>query len=111
MGCLAAYRLLEKGRFTDCPSSDATKEGWQLETDQVRQFVEASCVVEKHARVASSSLFGAYRSWANQVGIQGTLSQNTFSSRLQALGLKPHRGAQGERQVVGLKLSSLDFLN
>lgn len=104
-------RLFDQGRFTDCPSSDAAKEAWRLETDQVRQFVEACCVVDKHARVASGSLFQAYRYWANEVGIQGTLSQNTFSSRLQALGLKPHRGAKGERQVVGLNLGSFDFLN
>lgn len=104
-------RLLEYGRFTECPSSDAAKEAWQLETDQVRQFVEACCTIDAHARAPSRSLFGEYRCWANGVGIQGTLSQNTFSSRLQALGFKPHRGSQGERQVVGLKIRSFDFLD
>lgn len=104
-------RLLEHGRFTECPSSDAIKASWQMETDQVRQYVEAYCVIDAHARVSSKSLFRSYRSWATEVGIRGTLSQNTFSSRLQALGFKPHRGAQGERQVVGLKVSSFDFLD
>ena len=104
-------RLFERGRFTDCPSSDDAKKAWQLESDQVRQFVEACCVVDTQARVASGALFVAYRSWANDVGIKGTLSQNTFSSRLQALGLKPHRGAQGERQVVGLKFRTFEFLD
>lgn len=104
-------RLLERGRFTECASSDAVKKAWRLETDQVQQFVEACCVAVPDAREGSGSLFRAYRDWAHAAGIQRALSQNSFSSRLQGLGFALFRGTGGERQIVGLRLGRFEFLD
>ena len=98
-------RLLERGQFTECPSSDTAKDEWRLETDQVQQFVQARCVADGSARTGSGMLFYEYRAWGHEAGIQRTLSRNSFSNRLQVLGFVPVRGGGGERQFAGLRLN------
>ena len=97
-------RLLDKKRFTDCPSSNAIKVEWRLEADQVRQFVDEYCLKKPSKRVAFSVVFNAYKAWADDSGIRQPVSKNTFSSRINGLGFSAHKGTNGERQVVGLEL-------
>ena len=99
-----ATRLLVRKDFTECPSSDAIKDEWRLEADQVRQFVEECCAEKPDERVASRTIFSSYQVWAREAGINRTVSKNTFSSRLQGLGFLNRKGTKGERQVVGLEL-------
>ena len=104
-----AARLLVRKEFTECPSSDAIKDEWRIEADQVRQFVEECCGEKPDERVASRKVFSSYQVWAREAGINRTVSKNTFSSRLQGLGFPNHKGTKGERQVVGLELLRNDF--
>lgn len=103
-------RLLNKGHFTDCPSSEIDKGEWRLETDQVQQFVQEMCVLDSNARAQSAELFAEYKNWAIAAGIQHALSRNTFSTRLRGLGFTTPRGTGGVRQFAGLRLEKSEFL-
>lgn len=63
-----AARLLVRKEFTECPSSDAIKDEWRLEADQVRQFVEEYCGEKPDQRVASRKVFSSYQAWAREAG-------------------------------------------
>lgn len=102
-------RLITKNDFTECPSSESIKKEWSLEVDQVKQFVEMCCEVAPQHKESSQRLFQAYRGWTQQVGINRTLAQNTFTNRLRFLKFAPHRNSK-ERYLLGLALKPRDFL-
>lgn len=105
-------RLFTSNRFTDCPSSEAIKVHWQLEADQVRQFVEDCCVLGEDFSHGSGQLFSEYLIWTGTVGIKRNLSHNTFSNRLEQLGYVRTRGGNGRREFLGITLpKSAGFLD
>jgi regulator of sigma D len=56
--------------------------------DEVRQFVEERCVLEKHAVEKGRKLRNAYEEWANQRNVSETnlISVKKFSNALQQIG-------------------------
>ncbi len=102
-------RLIEKGAFTSCPSSlERTKE-WRMDADQVALFVEEACERDSLAVVESSEVYRKYKEWAMEAGIQRTLGRKNFTQRLIRLGFESSKGAQGVRQIRGLKVKVTCF--
>ncbi len=85
---LDAYAEGVKNGFTNPPSSEAAKEEWRLEADQVQQFVKELCVERKYddAMVKCQRLYNAYRDWADDVGIGKKVTLKNFRDRLTRLG-------------------------
>jgi putative DNA primase/helicase len=104
--CLAAYAKALQDGFTRPASSEAAKNEWKLETDQVAQFVEEACTRETDSREKSSEVFKHYKSWVELNGIKLAVTHKTLRDRLTHLGF----GKQKTREcawVVGLKLNGV----
>lgn len=102
--CLAAYAQALQHGFTSPASSEAAKKEWQLETDQVAQFVEDACTRDPDHREKSSDVYREYQIWAEENGIKKTVTHKTLRDRLTSLSF----GKQKTREsnwVTGLKLN------
>jgi len=99
---LGAYTQAQANGFTTPASCVAAREEWRLEADQVAQFVEAECAGETGYKSPSQALFNEYRRWAENQGIQRTLSQKSFKDRLVQLGFGHTRDKFG-KYYIGIK--------
>lgn len=106
---LEAYRMALLVGFTDASSSQAAKQEWRLEADQVAQFVEERCVRAIHGKILIGTLYETYRSWALEQGITRTVSKKSLRERLTRLGFGETRQSYG-RFVVGLEIASEGFV-
>lgn len=88
--------------FTMPASCKEARERWRLEADQVAQFVESECEEDAGSRIPPQQLFNAYRSWAEENGIQKRLTQRSFLDRLVMLGFKRLKSG-GVRYITGVK--------
>ncbi|CAG34908.1 hypothetical protein, probably cold-shock inducible [Desulfotalea psychrophila LSv54] len=102
---LHAYANAVLNGFTKPDSSEQAKEEWRLEADQVQQFVEDCCEKSPYEEIESSTLFRAYRSWAETNGIRKMLSQKSFRDRLTRLGFGSKRNKQA-RLVTGIAMAN-----
>jgi putative DNA primase/helicase len=101
--CLAAYaQALQRG-FTRPASSEAAKNEWRLEIDQVAQFVEDACTRNPDSGEKSSEVYAQYKSWVNLNGVKHPVTHKTLRDRLTLLGFGKKKTNQGN-WVVGLKL-------
>ncbi len=99
-GCRAWQRV---GLDEPSPVRSATA-GYREEMDILGQFLEARCTVTPEARVSSTPLYIAYKSWCEDNGEQA-LTQTAFSLRLKERGLEK-RKCGGVIKWRGLGLAS-----
>lgn len=64
--------------------------------------MESECEEDAGSRIPPQQLFNAYRSWAEENGIQKRLTQRSFLDRLVMLGLKRLKSG-GVRYITGVK--------
>jgi putative DNA primase/helicase len=98
-----AYALALTDGFTAPASSEAAKQEWRLEADQVAQFVDDVCLREAGAKATAAEVFDAYRDWAMSNGIKKTMSQKGLRERLTRLGFGEGRDMKA-RYYVGLRV-------
>jgi putative DNA primase/helicase len=101
--CLAAYAQALPRGFTRPASSEAAKNEWRLEIDQVAQFVEDACTRDPDGSEKSSEVYAQYKSWVALNGIKHPVTHKTLRDRLTLLGFGKKKTNQGN-WVVGLKL-------
>ena len=99
-----AADILKNGEFTTVESSEKAKKIWRVEADQVAQFVEERCILDKEASATSREIWQSYRFWTGEVGIKRSLNRNNFSNRLVRLGIDKVKGAGGVRRLLGIRL-------
>jgi putative DNA primase/helicase len=99
-------RLFKNNSFTTSPSSIKAINEWKLEADQVAQFVADQCTLKNNASISSGELYKEYKAWADEVGIQKTLGQKNFTTRLIRLGCSKGRGTGGSRQILGIAFNA-----
>lgn len=100
---LNAYaEALQRG-FTAPQSSEAAKNEWRLEADQVAMFVDEVCERDQYAQIAMGDLYRAYQDWASESGIGKTVTMKSMRDRLTRLGFGNQRD-RSARFVTGLKL-------
>ena len=103
---LEAYASALVDGFTQPISSEAAKQEWRLEADQVALFVDETCQRVPEGRTPSGEVFQAYTFWAAENGIAKTMSQKGLRDRLTRLGFGSDRDRAG-RYVTGLKLPTI----
>ncbi len=103
--CLNAYARALANGFTEPQSSEDAKAEWRLEADQVALFVEEDCHRDPGARTRVSIVFAAYKAWADENGIQKTMSKKGLRDRLTRLGFGADRDGK-TRYVTGLQVGS-----
>ena len=101
---LKAYAMALIMGFTEPPSSQAAREEWRLEADQVALFVEECCTRQPTGKETIDDVYNAYGNWAQREGISKTMGKKGFRDRLTRLGFENSR-TSSNRQVVGLVLS------
>ncbi len=102
--CLAAYaQALQRG-FTRPASSEAAKNEWRLEVDQVAQFVEDACTRDPDSSEKSSEVYAQYKNWVALNGVKHPVTHKTLRDRLTLLGFGKKKGREGN-WVTGLKLN------
>lgn len=89
--------------FTQPPSSDAAKNDWRLEADQVAMFVDEVCERDSYAQTPAKRVFEVYRAWAADSGIAKTVSMKSLRDRLTRLGFGSNRD-RAARYVTGLRI-------
>jgi putative DNA primase/helicase len=102
---LDAYALALTEGFTSPASSEAAKQDWRLEADQVAQFVDDVCTRDLGAKATSADVFHAYRNWAGGNGIHKAMSKRGLRDRLTRLGFGADKD-RAARYVTGLRLPS-----
>jgi putative DNA primase/helicase len=100
---LTAYAKAIAEGFTLPASSDAAKQEWRLEADQVAQFVDDVCTRDAEARSKAADVFAAYQDWALDNGIKQTMSQKGLRDRLTRLGFGADKD-RAARYVTGLSV-------
>ena len=100
---LTAYANALRDGFTTPASSEAAKQEWRLEADQVAQFVDDVCTRDAEARSKAADVFSAYQDWALDNGIKQTMSQKGLRDRLTRLGFGYHKDSTA-RYVTGLRV-------
>lgn len=98
----ALSRLLDRGEFTQCKSSETAKDKWRYEADQVAQYVNERCEVGPWLSTPSATVWKGYVSWAEAAGIKQTVNRNTLTNRLQRLGVSLAKGDRGVRLLKGI---------
>lgn len=100
---LWAYaQVIKRGGFTVPASTIEAQRKWQIEANQVAQFVEERCDVRAEARTTIEILYSTYQGWAQAVGVRQTLGQRHFCDRLEQLGHMRVKGTAGVRLIGGL---------
>ena len=96
--------VLKRDSFTVCPSSEEALKQWQLENDQVAQFIEDECELGPDKRTTSEDAYNRYRAWATGSGVRNVVGRKTFTNRLARKGVKPKKGTNGVRLLLGIAL-------
>jgi putative DNA primase/helicase len=101
---LDAYAEAERFQFTQPSSSEASKNEWRLEADQVALFVEECCERDSNTQATIGDVYRAYKAWAADSGIQKTVTLKSMRQRLTKLGFGTDRDRQA-RYVTGLRIT------
>ena len=80
-----AARLQRQGRYTQPVSATQAKLDWQLDSDQVRQFVDDCARLDEGAETPIDELYEAFVEWCRKTGHVG-MNRNRFGARLRSLG-------------------------
>ncbi|MFS8052337.1 phage/plasmid primase, P4 family [Rhizobium sp. BR 317] len=103
----AYVQVVKRGGFTIPASSLAAQRKWQIEANQVAQFVEDRCDVRADGKATIELLYSIYQGWAQSVGVRQTLGQRHFCDRLEQLGYMRAKGTAGVRIISGLTLKGM----
>lgn len=102
---LEAYGDAVMFGFTQPPSSDAAKNDWRLEADQVAMFVDEVCERDSFAQTPMGEVYRAYKEWAADSEIQKTVTLKSMRQRLNKLGFGSDKDRKA-RYVTGLRLTA-----
>ncbi|MCD2183504.1 phage/plasmid primase, P4 family [Rhizobium sp. GN54] len=104
---LNAYAgVVSRNAFTVPASSVSAQRKWQVEADQVAQFVEERCETRTGGTVSISFLYSTYQGWAQAMGIRNMLGQLQFGNRLEQLGYRRTR-TRAERMFTGIVMQGM----
>lgn len=98
-GCLEWQRI----GLAEPEAVKAATQNYRDEMDTVAQFVAERCLVEKHARVAFSAIYEAFKVWADADGVRH-MSKTALGRRLTERGFEKSTLNGGYRGYCGLRL-------
>lgn len=112
------YRLTQnRGHFSKLLSSEKSVENWKMQSDAVKQFIDAceagevfdqgSCLKIKPSPLGAlkrAIVFDAYADWMKKAQAK-PIDRAIFYRKLQELGLRL-KTVNGERQIEGLELQT-----
>ena len=101
-------RLLERDKFTEVASNEVAKREWRVQADQVAQFVEECCTLDRSSTMPSVAVYDSYQRWALGAGIGKRVNRKTFTQRLERLGVTKAKGTAGARLLVGIRPNPLE---
>jgi putative DNA primase/helicase len=100
-GCL----LWLSDRLEPSPAIRKNSDEYKDESDVLKEFIEANCLLDKTAKVDQRGLWNRWQIWAKEMGFYpGTKS--SFTRRLSDRGIDSSGYLGKERAYVGIKLSN-----
>jgi P4 family phage/plasmid primase-like protien len=100
-GCL----LWLSDRLEPSPAIRKNSDEYKDESDVLKEFIEANCLLDKTAKVDQRGLWNRWQFWAKEMGFYpGTKS--SFTRRLSDRGIDSRGYLGKERAYVGIKLSN-----
>lgn len=106
----ALKHLFTDGAFVEPQSSKDAKKDWLLQSDQVTQFVNESCVLNVDGRVSVDTLYRTYRMWATDSGFKSLVTKKTFTQRLVISGVGSTKSGS-VRYYSGVQIDPGDLLD
>ena len=92
------------------PEVKTATENYRQEMDSLGVFITECCELNRHARVASSRLYSAYKTWAESAG-ERAVSQRMLGSLLKERGLESRRsGSSGGYEWYGISLKNVQLV-
>ena len=93
-------------RLEPSPAIRKHSDQYKDESDVLKEFIEAHCMLEKVARIEQKSLWSCWQFWAKGMGYHpGTKS--SFTRRLSDRGIDSGGYLGKERAYVGIKLANI----
>jgi putative DNA primase/helicase len=83
---LVAYQHAATNGFTLAPSSEAAKQAWRMEADQVAQFVQDRCKHDPAGSVELGEVYRHFENWARASGVRRIVGKRAMGDRLERLG-------------------------
>jgi putative DNA primase/helicase len=77
------------------PEVDAARDAWRAEMDKLERFIEDRCILAGDIRIRSSSLYAAYKGWAEASGEKDVMTSTTFGTKLTDRGFEKQHKEQG----------------
>jgi putative DNA primase/helicase len=98
-----------KDGFPQCDEIELASRELLDQADEVQQFIDAKCKVDKAASVKKSELYRAYKAWADEEGKDRPVGPGHFSEDLQKKGY-PISATCGSFYFRGLRIKGkFDF--
>lgn len=74
---------------------------WKQESDQVAQFFAEECEKRPGSSFTIANMYAAFRDWGEETGLRYICGKNTFTRRMELLGLEKKRNSEA-RTLTGL---------
>ncbi|MCJ8344165.1 phage/plasmid primase, P4 family [bacterium] len=105
--CLRAFgNAIVRGSLTKVSSSEESKEEWFKDCNQILQFIDDRCVIDKEVEISIADLYFSYERFVEDDGIKYKKTKNKFVRELLCIsGIKRHRTSR-ERGLKGIGLKS-----
>lgn len=103
-------RLRERGRFPDCPESEAAKTRMLYASEPIKGFVEEKCERGDGVHIDKDALYSRYRAYCRTIG-ERPMAANKFAERLMYLypgiGASKRSASDGSRPPIfdGIRLN------
>lgn len=95
-------RLLKQDGYTVPPSSDATRDEWRHEADNVRAFIDDKVDKGETYETTADALYGSYKRYCEEKGLRACGAPK-FGKRVVRAGIKRHRTAVGRFYLCRLR--------
>jgi putative DNA primase/helicase len=103
---VAGANAWRKNGLDKPPEVEAATEQWRAENDNIGRFIEECCVIGNAFSAQASTIYAAYRQWAEKSGEEAIASDKEFSARLISRGFHRKKANQGRHYYEGIGLSA-----
>lgn len=99
-----AQLWLAEGGLQDPPEVTAAVQGYRVDSDLVKMFIDECTVLSTNDRTKASDLYQAFQMWARESGERWIMTKNKFTRRLSAYGIETER-SNGQTWFLGIRLT------
>ncbi|MCL7404907.1 phage/plasmid primase, P4 family [Paradonghicola geojensis] len=88
--------IQNRGQFSTSPTTDAALQTWRHDNDQIARFREENLIDDLGKSATQAQAYTRYQVWRQRSGIKGEIGERQFGTRLEAVGVRRARRAEGQ---------------